>query len=78
VLQQQKLLASAEIPGSPLLPKKTHFEPKAKAVISMFMNGGASHLDTFDPKPELIKRHLEAPPGSLNIQPFFPNPGTFL
>src|SRR5216117_3011955 len=42
------------------------------------MNGGTSHLDTFDPKPELTKRHLEAPPPSLNIQTFFPNPGTFL
>ena len=42
------------------------------------MNGGVSHLDTFDPKRELDKRHLEAPPASLNIQTFFPNPGTFL
>jgi hypothetical protein len=42
------------------------------------MNGRVSHLDTFDPKRELEKRHLEAPPASLNIQTFFPNPGTFL
>jgi hypothetical protein len=42
------------------------------------MNGGTSHLDSFDPKPELTRRHLEAPPNSLNIQTFFPNPGTFL
>ncbi|MEW5976246.1 MAG: DUF1501 domain-containing protein [Acidobacteriota bacterium] len=78
LIKRDQLLASSIPIGSPLAPKKPHFEPKAKAVISLFMNGGASHLDTFDPKPELIKRHLEAPPASLNIQPFFPNPGTFL
>jgi hypothetical protein len=78
LLKQDQLLASSVPADSPLFPKKPHFEPKAKAVISLFMNGGASHLDTFDPKPELARRHLEAPPASLNIQPFFPNPGTFL
>src|SRR5262249_22963590 len=78
LLKQDQMLASSTLADSPLFPKKPHFEPKAKAVISLFMNGGASHLDTFDPKPELTRRHLEAPPASLNIQPFFPNPGTFL
>jgi hypothetical protein len=51
------LLASSVATDSPLFPKKTHFPPKAKAVISLFMNGGASHLDSFDPKPELTRRH---------------------
>jgi hypothetical protein len=78
LLKQEQLLGSNTLTDSPLVPKKPHYAPKARAVISLFMNGGASHLDTFDPKPELIKRHLEAPPASLNIQPFFPNPGTFL
>jgi hypothetical protein len=78
ILNQQELLAGSAIPPSPLLPKNPHFPPKARAVISLFMNGGASHVDTFDPKPELAKRHLEAPPKSLNIQSFFPNPGTFM
>src|SRR5688572_24226368 len=78
LLKQDQLLASSIPADSPLLPKKTHFPPKAKAVISLFMNGGTSHLDSFDPKPELTKRHLEAPPASLSITPFFPNPGTFL
>jgi len=32
---------------------KPHFEPKAKSVIWLFMKGGASHMETFDPKPEL-------------------------
>jgi len=78
LLGGENLLGNSEETNSPLLPKKPHFSPKAKAVISLFMNGGASHLDTFDPKAELTKRHLEAPPASLNIQTFFPNPGTFL
>ena len=34
-----------------------HFVPRAKHVIFLFMDGGVSHVDTFDPKPELTKRH---------------------
>jgi hypothetical protein len=78
LLNRQGLSASTGVLESPLSPKLPHFQGKAKAVISLFMNGGTSHLDTFDPKPVLTKRHLEAPPPSLNIQTFFPNPGTFL
>ena len=39
----------------PLAPKVPHFTPKAKRVIFMFMQGGPSHLDSFDYKPELEK-----------------------
>ena len=39
----------------PLKPKKSHFAPKARRVIHLFMNGGPSHVDTFDPKPMLTK-----------------------
>lgn len=39
----------------PLLPKKTHFAAKAQRVIFIFSNGGVSHMDTFDYKPELFK-----------------------
>ena len=35
--------------------KNPHFEPRARSVISLFMSGGVSHLDTFDPKPALRK-----------------------
>jgi len=46
----------AAAPGvNPLAPKKPHFAPKAKNVIFMFMEGGPSQLDLFDPKPELEK-----------------------
>jgi hypothetical protein len=41
----------------PLAPKPTHFAPKAKRVIFLFMTGGVSHVDTFDPKPVLNARH---------------------
>ena len=40
---------------NPLAPRKPHFAPKAKNVIFMFMEGGPSQLDLFDPKPELQK-----------------------
>ncbi len=39
----------------PLAPKPTHFPAKANRVIFVFSNGGASHMDTFDYKPELFK-----------------------
>ena len=42
-----------------LKPRKPHFEPKAKAVIQLFMNGGPSQVDLFDPKPMLDKHHGE-------------------
>ncbi len=41
--------------ASPLAPRLTHFEPRAKRVIWLFMHGGPSHVDLFDPKPELTK-----------------------
>ncbi|HUS36126.1 MAG TPA: DUF1501 domain-containing protein [Verrucomicrobiae bacterium] len=40
---------------SPLAPKQPHFPAKAKRIIHLFMNGGPSHIDTFDPKPALEK-----------------------
>jgi hypothetical protein len=47
--------SSADRAVSPLAPKGPHFAPKAKRVIHLFMNGGPSHVDTFDPKPMLQK-----------------------
>ncbi|MSU78508.1 MAG: DUF1501 domain-containing protein [Gemmataceae bacterium] len=40
---------------SPLSPRQPHFPGKAKRVIHLFMNGGPSHVDTFDPKPMLAR-----------------------
>jgi hypothetical protein len=41
--------------ANPLLARAPHFAPKAKSVIWLFMNGGPSHLDLFDPKPALAE-----------------------
>ena len=45
--------AEKEKAKSPLAPKKPHFEPKAKRVIFLCMDGAPSHVDTFDYKPKL-------------------------
>lgn len=42
---------------NPLAPKAPHFPPTAKRVIFLYMTGGVSHLDTFDPKTKLISQH---------------------
>ena len=44
-------------PNDPFAPKKSHFAAKAKSVIFLFMDGGPSQVDTFDPKPALEKYH---------------------
>lgn len=54
--------SSGPKPGEPratynLAPRQAQFEPKAKAVIHLFMNGGPSQMDLFDPKPELDRMH---------------------
>ncbi|NNC87323.1 MAG: DUF1501 domain-containing protein [Akkermansiaceae bacterium] len=50
--------------GAPL-PSLPHFTPTAKRVIYLFMSGGPSHIDLFDYKPELEKRHGEELPDSI-------------
>ncbi len=58
LLGPQNLLAAANA-------RKPHFLPRAKRVIFLFMNGGPSHLDTFDPKPALKKYEGQQPTGEL-------------
>ena len=48
----------SEFTHGPLYPKPPMFLPKAKACIFLMMEGGPSHIDTFDPKPALEKYHL--------------------
>jgi hypothetical protein len=50
---------------NPLAPKPSHFPAKAKAVIFVFMAGGPSHLETFDPKPLLDKLHGQKRPAEF-------------
>jgi hypothetical protein len=53
--------------ASPWSPKPTHFAPKAKRVIWLFMHGGPSHVDLFDPKPDLIKHAGQPVPDSFGM-----------
>jgi hypothetical protein len=50
--------------AGPLAPKVPQFAARAKRVIHLFMNGGPSQVDTFDPKPALEKYHGKKPPAS--------------
>ena len=45
--------AGADADVDPLAPKKTHFDAKARSVIFLYMDGGVSQVDSFDPKPRL-------------------------
>jgi hypothetical protein len=55
--RQASHAAGAVTAADPLAPKRPHFEPRAKRVIFLYMTGGVSHVDTFDPKPRLIADH---------------------
>lgn len=59
--------------AGPLTPRQPHFTPRAKRVIFLFMNGGPSHVDTFDPKPELKKQAGKPGPGGK----YMPSPFQF-
>ena len=67
---------------SPLAPKVPHFAQKAKRVIFLFMNGGPSHVDTFDPKPDLAKYAGQQPEEltknyQRSVGKLFPSPFKF-
>src|SRR6476661_5982552 len=53
-----------------LAPKEPHFPATAKNVISLFMQGGPSQVDTYDPKPLLAKLHGQHPPESFGNEDF--------
>ncbi len=62
------LLANESAAASgPLSPRPPHFPAKAKRVVFLFMNGGPSHVDTFDPKPELDRHHGQSYTGSAKV-----------
>jgi hypothetical protein len=56
---------------NPLAPRQPHFPPKVKRVIHLFMNGGPSQIDTFDPKPQLTRLDGKPLPDSVKekLQP---------
>jgi hypothetical protein len=74
LLQQEGRARSVAV--NPLAPKKPHFPAKAKNVIVMFMEGGPSQLDLFDPKPELRKWDGKPLPASMtkNLRLAFTKP----
>lgn len=59
----------------PLAAKPPHFPSKVKSVISIFCYGGVSQVDTFDPKPELLKRQGEAMKGVGQVDATMGTPG---
>ncbi len=54
-----------ESPANPMLPRPAHLRARAKSVIWLFMEGGPSHLDLFDPKPELDRLAGQPMPASF-------------
>ncbi|MBX7105508.1 MAG: DUF1501 domain-containing protein, partial [Gemmataceae bacterium] len=68
LLDQDKLLRAFDptpLPANPLEVRMPHFPAKAERVISLFMDGGPSHIDLFDPKPELNRRAGETLPDAM-------------
>src|SRR3954470_5948981 len=57
--------ARAGTPANPLATRPPHFPARATRVIYLFMHGGPSHLDTFDPKPDLQRLHGHPLPASF-------------
>jgi hypothetical protein len=57
-------------PARPFASRPTHFQPRAKNVLMIFCSGACSHLDTFDYKPELIRRHGQPMPGNEKLITF--------
>ena len=72
LLGADKLLASEA--RDPLAPRLPHYPAKAKSIIWLFMEGGPSAVDLFDPKPELTKRDGQ----KFDIDVFFGNPGPLM
>jgi hypothetical protein len=57
-------------PEAPLAPRPPHFAGKAKRVLTVFCSGAVSHLDTWDYKPELVRRDGQPMPGSEKLVTF--------
>src|SRR5688572_30060746 len=57
---------AADEPIDPLAPKPPHFKPRARRLIHVYLNGGPSQIDTFDPKP-LLEKYAGKPLPSGNL-----------
>src|SRR5512132_3801320 len=58
-------LMAATALSDPLAPKQPHHTPTAKSIIWLFMEGGPSHVDLFDPKPKLVELAGQPIPESM-------------
>src|SRR5207302_2910812 len=70
LLNEERLLAAPVRPelekhAFDLAPRPPHFAPRARAMISLFMQGGPSHVDLLDPKPALARYDGQPFPGSI-------------
>jgi hypothetical protein len=76
LLARDGLLAAETAEGnlSPMAPRSALFPAKAKSIIWLFMEGGPSSVDMFDPKPELTRRHGQ----KMEIDVFNGNPGPLM
>src|SRR4051794_40738751 len=74
MLHEDGLLAAAT-PVDPMAAKKPHHPPTAKSIIWLFMEGGPSHIDLFDPKPKLQELAGQPLPESMKPK-FTAMPGT--
>jgi hypothetical protein len=77
LLSQERLLAHEKRPlrppidpAAPYAPRPPHFAPQAKRVLVIFCSGALSHVDSFDYKPELIRRHDQPLPGQDKLVTF--------
>jgi hypothetical protein len=70
---ERSAVAESTVSDAPLAPRAVHFPARAKHLIFLFMNGGPSHVDTLDPKPELVKQAGKPGPGGN----FMPSPFKF-
>ncbi len=70
---ERHAFGESKLSADPLAPKFPHFAPKAKRLIFLFMNGGPSHVDLLDEKPELVKQAGKPGPGGN----YLPSPYKF-
>lgn len=77
LLHEQGLLGAENLPlrpqidpAQPFASRNAHFAPRAKNVLMIFCAGACSQIDTFDYKPELIKRHGQPMPGAEGLVTF--------
>lgn len=75
LLAEQRLLGKTPIrpewsPDRPFAARQPHYRPRAKNILVIFCSGACSHLESWDYKPELIRRHGEALPGAEKLVTF--------